>query len=263
MKSIHLKQLLRFTTASLFTMVLTSSPIFAADNEQVTVFAAASLTNALNEIGQQYEKEHNTKVTFSFASSSTLAKQVANGAPADLFVSANQKWMDYLIDAKAVDVNSRKTLLKNTLVLIAEKNSPITEVVLNGDWDIKAALKGSRMAVGDPDHVPAGQYAKQALENLKLWQAAEPLLARANNVRAALALVEQGEAPLGIVYSTDAKVAQKIKIVGTFPETSYSPIEYPVALVKQESTASAKAFNEYLQGPSAKNVFEKYGFGVN
>ncbi|HAY95975.1 molybdate ABC transporter substrate-binding protein, partial [Shewanella sp.] len=137
MKSIHLKQLLRFSTASLFTMVLTSSPIFAADNEQVTVFAAASLTNALNEIGQQYEKEHNTKVIFSFASSSTLAKQVANGAPADLFVSANQKWMDYLIDAKAVDVNSRKTLLKNTLVLIAEKNSPITEVVLNGDWDIK------------------------------------------------------------------------------------------------------------------------------
>ncbi|GIU08633.1 molybdate ABC transporter substrate-binding protein [Shewanella glacialipiscicola] len=263
MKSTQLKQFLRFTTASIFGMALICSPSFAADNEQVTVFAAASLTNALNEIGQQYEKEHKTKVIFSFASSSTLAKQVTNGAPADLFISANQKWMDYLIEAKAVDVSSRKTLLKNTLVLIAEKDSPITEVTLNSDWDIKAALQGNRMAVGDPDHVPAGQYAKQALESLNLWKTAEPLLARANNVRAALALVEQGEAPFGIVYATDAKVTQKVKIVATFPATSYSPIEYPIALVKQESTASAKAFNEYLQGTSAKNVFEKYGFGVN
>ncbi|QDZ89908.1 molybdate ABC transporter substrate-binding protein [Shewanella decolorationis] len=258
-----LKHFLRFTTASVVGLALSCSVSFAADKEQVTVFAAASLTNALNEIGQLYEKEHQTKVIFSYASSSTLAKQIANGAPADLFISANQKWMDYLVDAKAVNADSRITLLKNTLVLIAEKNSPVDQVTLNSDWDIKAAVNGSRLAVGDPDHVPAGQYAKQALENLNLWKTAEPLLARANNVRAALALVEQGEAPLGIVYSTDAKVAQKIKIVATFPATSYSPIEYPSALTKQESTASAKDFNQYLQSSSATAVFEKYGFGVN
>ncbi|MGL5668059.1 MAG: molybdate ABC transporter substrate-binding protein, partial [Shewanella sp.] len=215
-----LKHFLRFTTASVVGLAFSCSVSFAADKEQVTVFAAASLTNALNEIGQQYEKEHQTKVIFSYASSSTLAKQIANGAPADLFISANQKWMDYLVDAKAVNADSRITLLKNTLVLIAEKNSPVDQVTLNSDWDIKAAVNGSRLAVGDPDHVPAGQYAKQALENLNLWKTAEPLLARANTVRAALALVEQGEAPLGIVYSTDAKVAQKIKIVATFPATS-------------------------------------------
>lgn len=263
MKLTRLKQLLGLTTASMLCMALISSPSFATENQQVTVFAAASLTNVLDEIGQQYEKEHQTKVVFSYASSSTLAKQIANGAPADLFISASQKWMDYLADAKAIDVTSRKTLLKNTLVLIAEKNSPINEVVLNSDWDIKAALAGNRMAVGDPAHVPAGQYAKQALETLGLWQVADPLLARANNVRAALALVEQGEAPLGIVYSTDAKVAQKVKVVATFPASSYSPIEYPVALIKQDASTEAKSFNAYLQSQSAKEVFEKYGFGVN
>lgn len=263
MKFTRPKQLLTFTTASILSIALTLTPSFATENKQVTVFAAASLTNVLDEISQQYEKEHHTKIVLSYASSSTLAKQIKNGAPADLFISANQKWMDYLADNKAIDISSRKTLLTNTLVLIAERNSPINEITLNGEWDIKAALKGSRLAVGDPSHVPAGQYAKQALEKLNLWQVAEPLLARANNVRAALVLVEQGEAPLGIVYSTDAKVSQKIKVVATVPAYSYSPIEYPIALVKQESTANTKAFNEYLQGPSAKIIFEKYGFGVN
>ena len=263
MKLPSLKQQLRFISASLLGLSIILTPSYAASTEKVTVFAAASLTNALTEIGQQYEKEQNTHVVLSFASSSTLARQVAQGAPADLFLSANQKWMDYLVKENAVDVSSRKTLLKNTLVLIAGKNSTISSITLNADWDIKASLKDHRLAVGDPDHVPAGLYAKQALNNLNLWQQAEPLLARASNVRAALALVELGEAPLGIVYGTDAKVAKNIKVVATFPATSHKAIEYPIALVKQQSRPVVKAFYHYLQTPAAQKIFEKYGFGIN
>lgn len=232
----------------------------AIASTKVMVFAAASLTNALTEIGQQYDKTHDTKTVFSFASSSTLARQIQQGAPAQIFLSANQKWMDYLVDNHAVDKSSRKTLLKNTLVLIASKSHRINHITLNRYWNIKSDLNGSRLAVGDPAHVPAGKYAQEALTSLGLWQQAMPLLARANNVRAALVLVERGEAPLGIVYSTDAAVAKGVKIVATFPESSHQPIEYPMALVN--NTPSAVAFYDYLQSHAAQSIFIKYGFGV-
>ncbi|BDM62848.1 molybdate ABC transporter substrate-binding protein [Shewanella sp. NFH-SH190041] len=261
MKNNNFTTLLRITSAALLGLALTMGQAFA--KEKVTVFAAASLTNALSEIGQQFDKTHDTDVVFSFASSSTLARQIAQGAPADIFLSANQKWMDYLVDEHAVDTPTRVTLLKNTLVLIAPKNSKLQHVPLNPDWDIKASLDGSRMAVGNPDHVPAGRYAEQALKNLGLWQQAQPLLASANNVRAALALVERGEAPLGIVYGTDAQIAKDVKVVATFPATSHKPIEYPLVLVNQKPNNASHAFYNYLQGQAAKAVFLKYGFGVN
>lgn len=254
-------RLLKTSALALLTLTLGMSQSFAQD--KVTVFAAASLTNALTEIGQQYDKSHPTQVLFSFASSSTLARQIEEGAPADIYLSANQKWMDYLVDHQAVDAKTRVTLLKNQLVLIAPKSSPIKQVQLNSKWDIKTAVGDSRLAVGNPAHVPAGRYAKQALENLGLWQQAQPLLASANNVRAALALVERGEAPLGIVYATDAQIAKDVKVVATFPANSHKPIEYPLAIVAQQPNAATQAFYQYLQTPAAKAVFAQYGFGVN
>ncbi len=259
MQPISLKRLNGWVATALV-CALAAAPSFAA--EKVTVFAAASLTNALTEIGQQYSKTHADKVIFSFASSSTLARQIAQGAPADVYLSANQKWMDYLVKQKAVKADTRKTLLKNNLVLIASDKTSIGKVELNAQWDIAKALDGNRLSVGDPDHVPAGRYAKQALQSLHLWSKAEPLLARGSNVRAALALVERDEAPLGIVYGTDAKIASHIKVVATFPASSHKPIEYPLVLVKAKPDAASQKFYSYLQTDAAKQVFKKYGFGV-
>lgn len=252
-----MKSLMRVLLASALGLVLSFG---VSAKEKVTVFAAASLTNALTDIGQNFDKEHGTETVFSFASSSTLARQIAQGAPAELFLSANQKWMDYLVENKAVDSNSRVTLLHNALVLIAPKSSTAKDVSISASWDVKAAVADSRLAVGDPDHVPAGRYAKESLENLGLWAQAEPLLARANNVRAALALVERGEAQLGIVYATDALVSNEVKTLAVFPETSHKPIAYPLALVNSKPSAAAKAFYDYLQTDAAKAVFVKYGF---
>lgn len=234
--------------------------------ERVTVFAAASLTNALNAAAQEFKQTpaaQNTKVVFSFAASSTLARQVAQGAPAQLYLSANQKWLDYLIQQAAVKSTSKVTLLKNSLVLIAPQNSPLDEVTLNSDWNIKQALQDSRLALGDPDHVPAGRYAKQALSQLQLWSQARPLLARASNVRSALVLVERGEAALGIVYASDALISDKVKILARFPQTSHTPIQYPMVLVEQSPSPASQAFYDYLQTPAAKDVFQQFGFQVN
>ncbi|MGI2258497.1 molybdate ABC transporter substrate-binding protein [Shewanella sp. GXUN23E] len=254
------KSLLKFTSVTLMGLVLSMSPAFA--KEKITVFAAASLNNALTDIAREYDKAHDTETVLSFASSSTLARQIAEGAPADIYLSANQKWMNYLVDEKVVNAANRVTLLKNTLVLIAPKSSPIEHVPLTPDWDIKTSLDNTRLAVGDPDHVPAGRYAMEALKSLGLWQQAEPLLARANNVRGALALVERGESQLGIVYGTDAKVAANVKVVATFPAASHDPIEYPMALVTPQNS-QAKAFYDYLQAKQARAVFERYGFQVS
>lgn len=250
----------RFRVAILVSLFLTVSPSFAAD--KVVVFAASSLTNALNEIGQQYEQLNEVNVVFSFASSSTLARQVIQGAPADLYLSANQKWMDYAEQKGAVNARSRTTLLSNRLVLVAPQSSETTAININANWDISTAIGDSRLAVGDPDHVPAGRYAKQALQTLHLWQKAEPLLARANNVRGALVLVERAEAKYGIVYATDAQIATNVKVVGTFPASSHKQIEYPLVMVQAKPTQATQDFYHYLLSPDAKEVFEKYGFGV-
>ncbi|HDL7751740.1 TPA: molybdate ABC transporter substrate-binding protein [Yersinia enterocolitica] len=243
--------------ASAALLVAFSSSAIAAD---ITVFAAASLTNALQDIAAQYKKEKQVDVVASYASSSTLARQIEQGAPADLFISADQQWMDYAIDKQQMVANTRYTLLGNELVLIAPKDSKITKVEIDKKTDWKKLLEGGRLAVGDPDHVPAGIYAKESLENLGAWATLAPEMARANNVRSAMALVERAEAPLGIVYGSDAIASDKVKVVGVFPEASHKPVEYPMAIVKGHENPTVTAFYDYLKSPAAAVIFEKYGF---
>lgn len=228
--------------------------------EKITVFAAASLTNALQEIATEYQKIQGIEVVSSFASSSTLARQIQQGAPADIFIAADQQWMDYAIGKQLMVAETRYTLLGNELVLIAAKSAKQDKIDINQQTDWVKLLNGSRLAVGDPDHVPAGIYAKEALQHLGAWGALEPQLARANNVRSAMVLVERGEALLGIVYGSDAVASDKVKVVGIFPEQSHQPVEYPMAIVKQRQTPAVTAFYEYLKGPQATAIFERFGF---
>ncbi|MDX6021145.1 molybdate ABC transporter substrate-binding protein [Scandinavium sp. V105_16] len=232
----------------------------AADAGKITVFAAASLTNAMQDIAKEYKKENNVEVVSSFASSSTLARQIEAGAPADLFISADQKWMDYAVEKKAIDNASRETLLGNSLVVIASKASEQGAVTIDAKTNWTSLLKGGRLAVGDPDHVPAGIYAKEALQKLGAWDTLSPKLAPAEDVRGALALVERNEAPLGIVYGSDAVASNGVKVVGTFPEDSHKKVEYPMAITDGHNNAMVKAFYDYLKGPQASAIFKQYGF---
>ncbi|HHZ6801169.1 TPA: molybdate ABC transporter substrate-binding protein [Morganella morganii] len=228
--------------------------------EKVTVFAAASLTNAVDEISAKYKQEKKGEVVASYASSSTLARQIENGAPADIFISADQKWMDYAQEKNLIINDTRKTLLGNELVLIAAKDSKIDKVDINKQTDWVKLLDGGRLAVGDPDHVPVGIYAQEALESLGAWKVVDPMLARTNNVRSGMALVERGEAPLGIVYGSDAVASDKVKVVGIFPADTHKPVEYPIAILKDRNNADVKGFYDYLQTPEAKEIFKRYGF---
>ena len=234
----------------------------ATASAKVTVFAAASMTDALQQIADQYQKEKpDDQVVFSFASSSTLAKQIEEGAPADLFVSASNKWMKYLSDKNLTVKETEKVLVGNELVLIAPANSAANTVDLaKGEWI--GGLKDSYLSVGDPAHVPAGQYAEEALTKLNLWDQVKDKLARAKDVRGALALVERAEAPYGIVYSTDAKVSKGVKTVAVFPQDSSKAVEYPVAILQEHDNAETRAFLNYLQSDAAKKVFVEYGFSV-
>lgn len=242
------------------TLTLTLAGQALADEGKITVFAAASLTNAMQDIAAVYKKEKNVDVVSSFASSSTLARQIEAGAPADLFISADQKWMDYAIDKKAVDAASRVTLLGNSLVVVAPKASAQGEVAINKETPWSSLLKGGRLAVGDPEHVPAGIYAKEALQKLGAWETLAPELAPAEDVRGALALVARNEAPLGIVYGSDAVAEKGVKVVGTFPEDSHKKVEYPVAIIDGHKNATVSAFYDYLKGPQASAIFKRYGF---
>lgn len=229
-------------------------------SEKVTVFAAASLTNALNEISAQYKKEKQAEVVASYASSSTLARQIEQGAPANLFISADQQWMDYVIDKNLMVADTRLTLLGNDLVLIAPKDSKLNDVVINKETKWKTLLNGGKLAVGDPDHVPVGIYAKESLEYLGAWDTVSPEMARTNNVRSGMALVERDEAPLGIVYGSDAVASDKVKVVGVFPVDSHKPVEYPMAVVKGQDNKAVRDFYDYLKTPQAAEIFKKYGF---
>ncbi|EDU2161186.1 molybdate ABC transporter substrate-binding protein [Salmonella enterica subsp. enterica serovar Javiana] len=231
-----------------------------ADEGKITVFAAASLTNAMQDIAAEYKKEKNVDVVSSFASSSTLARQIEAGAPADLFISADQKWMDYAADKKAVDTTTRETLLGNSLVVVAPKASEQKPFTIDNKTDWIRLLNGGRLAVGDPQHVPAGIYAKEALQKLGAWQTLEPKLAPGEDVRGALALVERNEAPLGIVYSSDAVASKGVNVVATFPEDSHKKVEYPIAIVEGHKNATVSAFYDYLKGPQASAIFKRYGF---
>jgi molybdate transport system substrate-binding protein len=239
-----------------------SGQAMAAEAETVTVFAAASTTNAVTEIGQLFENGKTGKFRTSFASSSTLAKQIEQGAPADVFISADKKWMDYLETRKMIEPDTRFDLLGNRIVLIAPKGSPINRIDIRPGFDLVKLLSDGRLAMGDPDHVPAGIYGMQALEKLGVWSSIEKRVARAKDVRAALALVERGETPLGLVYSTDAAISDKVKVVGVFPNESHPPIVYPAAIVAGRKSDVAGRFIGFLKSPEAKAVFEKYGFTV-
>jgi molybdate transport system substrate-binding protein len=248
---------LAWLAATLFAVTLPAVPARAAD--EVTVFAAASLTNALQELGSAYTAKTGVKVTFSFASSSAVARQIEAGAPAELFISADGEWMDYLQQRGLIDVSTRRDILSNRLVLIAPADSTVQLKIAPG-FALAAALgKDGRLSTGDPDFVPVGRYARSALQNLGIWNDVADRLLRAENVRSAMAFVARGEAPLGIVYLSDVGVEKKVRIVDTFPASSHLPIVYPAAIVKGAKPGAA-AFYAFLQTPEARAAFEKYGF---
>ena len=234
------------------------SPALAQD-KSLTVFAAASMKNALDDIDAAYTAKSGIKIVASYAASSTLAKQIEQGAPADIFLSADTDWMDYAAARKNIDEPTRVNLLGNSIVLIAPKDSKIDNVTIGPGFDLAKLAGDGKIATADVKSVPVGKYAKASLEKLGAWTAAEPKFAMTENVRAALALVARGEAPLGIVYSTDAKVEPGVRIIGTFPVDSHPSIIYPVAAT---TTAKAEAadYLAFLRSSAAKAIFEKYGF---
>jgi molybdate transport system substrate-binding protein len=228
----------------------------------LVIFAAASLKNALDEIAAAWTKETGkTAPRISYAASSALAKQMEQGAPADLFLSAYLDWMDYVEKKDLIAKDTRVNLLGNKIVLIAPKDSKTTIEVKPG-FDLAKALAGGKLAMANVDAVPAGKYGKAALEKLGAWNGVKDNVAQADNVRAALLLVARGEAPLGIVYSTDAAAEPNVKIVGTFPADSHPPIVYPAAVIKAAKSADAKPFLDYLKSAKARPAFEKQGFAV-
>jgi len=240
-------------------LVLAGAPLPAAAQESITVFAAASLKNALDDADAAFAKATGVTVVASYEASSALARQIEAGAPADAFISADLRWMDYVAGKNLIKADTRVNLLGNRLVLIAPKDSKLDHVAIGQGFDIAKLAGDGRIAVADVKAVPAGLYAKAALEKLGAWAAAEPKLAMAENVRATLAFVARGETPLGIVYETDAKIEPKVKVVGVFPEDSYPPVTYPVAATATSKPAAAR-YVQFLRGSAAKAIFEKYGF---
>jgi molybdate transport system substrate-binding protein len=244
--------------SALFLLAAGLSPA-GAEDKTIIVFAAASMKNALDEVDAAYTARTGVKFIVSYAASSVLARQIEQGAPADVFVSADTDWMDYAISKKTIKEPTRVNLLGNSIVLIAPKDSRLDNVPIRQGFDLAKLAGDGRIATGDVKSVPVGKYAKAALTSLGAWQAAEPKFAMAESVRAALTLVARGEANLGIVYSTDAKVEPGVKIVGTFPADSHPAIIYPVA-----ATTTAKGetsdYLAFLRSTAAKTILEKYGF---
>ena len=249
----------RLSVCVLLAVIILSSGSSASAAGRITVFAAASLINALQDIDSAYEKRSDVQIKESFASSSTLARQIEAGTAAQIFISADTKWMDYLSDKGLIATQA--PLLGNELALVAPADSKLGPRAIGRgvNW-LRLLGADGKLAVGDPDHVPAGIYAKEALGSLRAWSALEPRLARAEDVRGALALVERGDAPLGIVYVTDARESTKVKIVRVFPAETHSPIVYPAAIVKGAERGPADAYFNYLRGTAARAVFVRYGF---
>ncbi len=243
----------------LLALLLLLAPL-AASAQPLTVFAAASLTDALRDVSAAWERAGHAKLRLSFGSSSTLARQIEQGAPADLFASADQRWMDYLAQRNLIAPDTRRDLLSNRLVLVVPKDRA-RQVDIGPNLDLAALLgPDGRLATGDPAHVPVGLYAKDALTKLGLWARAEPRLARTEDVRGALLLVERGEAPAGIVYATDAAASTGVAVAGTFPEDSHERITYPFAVVRDRDTPEARALMAFLAGPEARAIFLRRGF---
>jgi molybdate transport system substrate-binding protein len=247
-------------------LITTIVPAFAtcsgaaiAAAQKIIVFAAASLKNALDTVNAEFTSQTGTGVSASYAASSTLMKQIENGAPAEVFVSADEDWMNYGAERHLIRKVSRVDLLGNELVLIAPAESQVGAVTIAQNFDLAGLAGNGRIVTADVRSVPAGKYAKAALEKLGLWQSVAPKLAMAENVRAALTLVARGEAVLGIVYVTDAKVAPRVKVIGTFPDDSHPRIVYPAALTPA-AQAEAERYLAFLLSALARGIFESYGF---
>lgn len=245
----------------LLVLCLLLSPL-AAQAQRLTVFAAASLTDAMKDVSAQWSREGHQPLRLSFGSSSTLALQIEQGAPANLFASADGKWMDYLANRQLIAADTRKDLLGNDLVLVVPADHP-QQVSIAPGFNLLAILgpKG-RLATGDPAHVPVGIYAEQALKKLGLWDAVAPRLARTADVRSALLLVQRGEAPAGIVYATDAAVSPAVMVAGTFPANTHDPVAYPFAVTRSGDTPEARALLTFLAGPQTRAIFAQRGFKV-
>jgi molybdate transport system substrate-binding protein len=258
----RLGALLRRGLAAAVAAALVALPSLAAAQvpQPVTVFAAASLKNALDEVCAAYAAKTSRQARVSSGASSTLARQIEEGAPADLFISADADWMDYVQKRHRIVDATRRNLLTNHLALIAPADSKVGLRIGKG-MPLAAALGDGRLAVAGPD-VPAGKYARAALTALGVWPSVAGRLAPADNVRGALLFVARGETPLGVVYDTDAKVEPKVRIVGRFPDWSHPPIVYPAALVAHAASPDAAGFLAFLSGPQATAVFRKYGFIV-
>lgn len=248
------------------TLVLASCgeavPPLGGERPAPVVFAAASLTDVLETVGELYAAEGHPKPKFNFAGSSALAKQLEQGAEADIFISADEAWMDYAADKSLIDPSSRVTLLTNELVLVAPAGAPITLDLASG-MDLAGALNGGKLALADPDSVPAGKYAREALTHFGAWDAVAASVARAENVRAAMRFVETGDAAAGIVYATDARAAgSAVQVVGVFPAASHTPITYPAALLEGNKDGPGAGFLDFLASEGARKAFEDAGFGL-
>ncbi|WP_411840152.1 molybdate ABC transporter substrate-binding protein [Paracoccus sp. ME4] len=230
----------------------------AQDAPPVTVFAAASLTDALDRVAALWSQETGNRAVMSYAGSSALARQIQEGAPADVFISASAEWMDTVQASGDIRADTRRDILGNSLVLIA--HGAAEPVRIDASLDLPALLEGGRLSMAMVDSVPAGIYGKAALTHLGLWEAVAPLVAQSENVRTALAFVARNEAPLGIVYATDAVAQEDVTVIGTFPADSHDPITYPAALTTQAPAPEAQAFLDYLSSPAAQAVWTEYGF---
>ncbi|HHF3022501.1 TPA: molybdate ABC transporter substrate-binding protein [Vibrio diabolicus] len=243
------------THACLAAILSISFSANAATN--LKVYAASSMTNAIDEIAQKFEEKYDVSITPVYGGSSSIARQIINGAPADIFISANTKWMDYLVDKDVISRDNVTSLVRNSLVLIAPQSSELTSFNFSDATAWEKALHGNRLALGNPTSVPAGMYAKESLTTLGVWKEIQTQIAPAKNVRLALALVERGEAPLGVVYKTDAQLT-KVKIVGEFASDTHAAIVYPAAVVND--SIESEQFFQYLKSDEAARVFAQYGF---
>ncbi|WP_117234038.1 molybdate ABC transporter substrate-binding protein [Vibrio maerlii] len=248
-----------FKHSILFTSVLCVSHFVHADT--LRVYAASSMTNVMDEIATVYKQESDVEITNVFGSSSSLARQISFGAPADIYISANEHWMDYLVDEEIIARERVTPLVGNELVVIASKSEHKPDSInLSSVQAWQDALKGNRLAIGEPSSVPAGMYAKQALSNLGIWPSIQSQLAPTKNVRMALALVARGEVPLGIVYATDAKQEDGVQTYATLSQNDYDRIEYPIAAVTLSS--NTQDFIEFLTSERAQSIFQSYGFST-
>jgi molybdate transport system substrate-binding protein len=252
-----------FLSVSLFPATAQEKPAAAspASTRPVLFFAAASLQTALNAIAAEWQRDMGKTVTFSYAASSALARQIESGAPADLFASADRDWMDWAEQRKLIKPETRKTLLGNTLVLIAPKDVTTDLRIVHG-FALAAAIGDSRLATGNPESVPVGRYAQAALTALGVWDQVQPRIAGTDNVRAALSLVARGEARFGIVYQTDARSEPRVRVVDSFPEKTHQPIIYPFAITASSMNPDAHEFLSYLAAPKAIKIFEGEGFAI-